>query len=456
MSRRAERAPRSLPSTPDPEEATGRRPVLVGVALVAVTAVALYLAGSTQAPTHTAPPLAGKPAAVERTLVCAGGLPGTTVLSGSVTGEGEARAVTVAPAADPANVFTVPADRASGGFAGQTAAAGTWLAYLACPEPRANWWFVGVGGSSSHASQLRVTNPRQGDAVIDVDVFGPDGPVAAPGLHGMFVPSGQTTVLDLTKVAAATGDLSVRISASRGLVSATAPESWSPTLVGKPVREWVAAQPLASRRFTLTGIPDKPTRATLLLTNPTQVESVAKIQFIGAGGTFVPTNTAAEKGTVTVPPGAVLPVDLTAAFDGRPVAVTITSTARLVASLRSQVGTDESYAATASRLAETSVLAVPAGVQGEVRVSARASAGSVSVLAYDERGAQVQLTDRLEVKAGTSVGLALPGNVRSVVLGTSSDDLVAGLLLRSGAGIAGAAFPPAAATAHTPRIVPAW
>src|SRR3954452_6075712 len=152
---------------------SGRTAVL-GVMVVALTAAVLTLAGTTPhgvgAPVRTF----DRVELDQRTFACGGGIPGATASHGHVD-DGLA-----APAAigDSAQVFDDDKTVALGSFAGQESRAKDWLAWLPCPEPRARWWFVGAGAATvSHDTVLTITNPRAGQAVLDVDVLGSEGPV---------------------------------------------------------------------------------------------------------------------------------------------------------------------------------------------------------------------------------------------------------------------------------------
>src|SRR5205085_6461861 len=167
---------------------------------------------------------------------CTGGIGSSTVRSGDLL-NGLDRTRTVA-----GKPLQIVADRsvARGAFAGQQFVSGTSLAWVPCPEPHANWWFAGAGSAAvTHDTVLTVTNPRPGAAVIDVDVFGTDGPVDAPGLHGITVAGRGTRVIDLARTAPTVGNVAVSVTASRGLVAVTAADRFAPGVLGKSVREWL-------------------------------------------------------------------------------------------------------------------------------------------------------------------------------------------------------------------------
>lgn len=420
---------------------------------VLVTAAALVVAGQAGLPAKQQTDSVGAPVQVDRTLVCPGGLPGARAESGTAvagqrrSGRTSAKALQEDPTS-PTRIVT-PADKATGAFATQVARTGKWLASTPCPEPRSEWWFVGAGASETHGSRVLIANPREGDAIVDVEVLGPKGPVEGPGLRGLSVPGGSTQVLDLAEVAPATGDLAVHVTTSRGLVSVATTDSYAADVVGDPVREWVAPHPAASRTGVLTGLPARPARATLQVANPGEVEALVELKVIGSQGTFSPQKDA----TLRVPPGAVVEQPVTELFDGKPLALSIVSEQPVVATVRSELGGDEAYAGNAGPVAAGSALGVPADVKAELRLSSTGAAGTATVAAYDARGKQLASRD-VEVAAATTVGLALPAGTRHVVLVATSRDLVGGLVLEAGTGLGSAVFEEAVKAARTPAVRP--
>lgn len=418
--------------------------------LAVVTVLSLVLAGRAEPPPPSAQERAGAPTRVDRTLVCPGGLPSARVESGAA-GEAGQPGTRVQEASLPehgeATEVVTEAGRAAGAFATQVARGEDWLAAVPCPEPRQEWWFVGVGGGQAHRSEVLVSNPREGDAVVDVEVLGPRGRVEAPGLDGMFVPAGTTTRLDLREVSPSSGDLAVRVTTSRGLVSVVAADSQVPDLIGDRLREWVTPQPAATRRVTLTGLPDDAEDATALVANPGEVEALVEVRAIGSRGTFTPSGT----GPLRVGPGEVRPLDIDAVFDGEPVAVSLESTDPVAATVRSVVEGDLTHAGAPARSADGAVLGIPERTRAELRVSSPRVGGRVRVTPYTAAGRPLR-TRTVSIDAGTTAGLRLPDRARSVALRTSSPRIVAGLVLASSDGVASAVFEAAQAASRAPGV----
>ncbi len=439
--------PTSSPATPRPS-ARGRRraatpsiPWLPAVALL-VTVVALLLAGLAGAPVARS---GAGAVAVGRTFACPGGLPGTRATGGSATAGG-ARSRHVGT--DP-RIVEIPAARAAQGYAVQDAGPRGRFAMAPCPEPRSRWWFTGLGAARPHTSRVVLANPRDADALVDVDVLGPGGPVDLPDLRGLEVRHGETKVLDLAELAPVRGELAVRVTATRGLVAAVAADSYASGVLANPVQEWVPGTERPSRHVVLTGLPDRADDATVLVANPGQVETLVSLRVAGRRGTF----TVPGREEIRVPPGAVVRADVAKAFDGHPTALRVDGESPVVASLRVSAGGDLGYADSGRPLRRTSALGVPGGATAQVRLTATDSATRVGVTGYDARG-RTTGSRTVAVAAGATVKVALGRETRAVVVEPGDAPVVAGLVAEAGRGFAGAAFPMAGATSRAPVARP--
>jgi hypothetical protein len=440
----------------EPEPGADRRTAGRAVVLVAIAVLGLVLAGTAPQSTGRARAVT-RAADVARDFVCAGGLPGSTALAGRA-GSAGGRGLTVAgaPATDRPIALERPvhveaaAGSAADAYAVRSASGRSWLAASDCPSPAADWWLVGAGGSLSHHSVVEVDNPRTGDALIDVGVLGPHGQVQAPGLQDIRVASGSRVRLDLAKYAPAVGDLAVHVTATRGLVSVSAPERWAAVPGVKRVRDWVTPQSSASRRATLVGVPADAEDATLLVANPSAREAVVTVQFAGERGTFAPTS----HGRVSVPPQTVLPVDLGRELKARPLAVRLTSQVPVTAAVRAVRGRDETTITPAAALGGESVVGVPPGTAGELVLVSLAGAAKPLVVGYDSRGRAVGRR-ALEVPARGAVRLKLWRTARSLAV-TSGNGVVGALVLGSGQLLATVPLEPTAGRARLPSVRPEW
>jgi hypothetical protein len=438
-SRRARRTP--------PARTLGGPNLLLCLVVVALTAAALAVAGTT-------PPGTGGPAQTfqrveldQRTFTCAGGLPAATAVHGTLAGGVGAPL----PIGEDPQQFDVDRVDALGAFAGQVARTADWFAWLPCPESRARWWFVGAGAAAiTHDTVLTITNPRVGQAVLDVDVLGPQGPVSSPGLHGVTIGPHSTTVLDLAKLAPTVGELGVSVVATRGLVAISAADRFAPGVVGKAVQEWLPGQPAPSRSVIMAGLPPSPDTATLVVANPGQVEAVVSVEAIGATGTFAPKQDA----TLTVPPGSTATVPVRSLFDGGPLAIRVTSPQPVAATVRTITAGDVAFATGVRPVSGTTALAVPSGAVRLV-FSSVGPASSTTVTAFGAKGQEL-LDRQVVVPEAASIATPLPAGTRYVRLTATSPDAVVGFSVAASGGVVTAGVNPALGSVLRPVVRPGW
>jgi hypothetical protein len=427
---------------------TERRPAVIGVMLVGLTFALFTLAGTT--PLGIGRPV-DDPARVkldERVFSCNGGIRVASVFSGNLSsGLDKTRTVRKKP-------LRIVADRsvARGAFAGQQFDSKTSLAWVPCPEPHADWWFVGAGSAAvTHDTALTITNPRPGAAVIDVDVYGPDGQVAAPGLHGITVNGRSSRVIDLAKTAPTAGSVAVSVTASRGLVAVTASDRFAPGVLGKSVQEWLPPQPVPGKDLVLAGFPAVAGTTSLSLVNPGTTEAVAKLEVIGPRGTYTP------EGLVpfTVPPQSVVTVPLVDVVDGKPMAIRITSNEPVSGTIRATKSGDIAYATGVLLLRDSTSFALPEGNNGRLVLSSLGKAGTVQVIGYDGRGREL-LSKVVKINASTSAGVKLDPRIRYLQVIAEQPAVVAGYSVTDKKGIASAGVAPAIRSTRLPAVRPGW
>lgn len=420
--------------------------------LVLLSIGCLGLAGMVNRPAGVAVRSVAGVGTGERSLVCGGGLAGAQMIT--ATG-GDGAAISQALPAEP----TVVSKKLTSGsipFASLWRNEPRFLSFSTCPEPRANWWVLGVGGSDTHPATLILDNPRSGVAVVDVQAFNANGPVEAPGLRGITIAPGKRQVLDLRQVIPSATDLAVQVVATRGLVTVTSVDRWSDTLIGKPVSEWVPGQPRAATDLVITGLPAKPQQATLLVANPRDTETIVRVRAIGISGTFSPDGAT----TLTVPARSLGTLNLKPAFDGNPVAIRLTSAAPIAATVRAVVPPDQTYGQVATPF-QTTVVGLPPVGRATVLLSSLGNAAQVQVQSFANSGQPIGEPINAEVAAGTTVGVELPPGVAWVRLETKKakldpEGVVAGVSITAGKGIGGAAFPVVAEVSALPMVVPGW
>jgi hypothetical protein len=428
--------------------AAPQRTAVIGLMVVALTAAVLTLAGTT--PRGIGAPVQNfeRVELDQRTFACPGGIPGATALHGNVD-DGQEAPVPVAGEAG--TTFSDDKAVALGAFAAQESRTKDWLAWLPCPEPKARWWFVGAGAATvAHDTVLTVSNPRSGQAVIDLDVYGANGPVEGPGLHGVTIPPGGTRAFDLAKSAPAVGELAVSVVATRGLVAITAADRFAPGVVGKPVQEWLPGQSLPGTDTTLAGFPTEPDRAVLIVANPKDVEALVSVEAVGATGTFAPNDVQ----TLSVGPQSVEVVSIKSVFDGDPLALRIRSEQPVTAAVRTITDGDVAFATGVRPIRGATSFAVPAGA-GQVVLSSLGPAASVAVTAFGGSGKEL-LDKAVQIAKASSVAVPLPAGTRYVRLESTAANAVAGFAVTDSTGVATAGVAPAIRSVLLPVVRPGW
>jgi hypothetical protein len=423
------------------------RTVVLAVMVVALTAAVLTLAGTTPRGIGARVQNFDRVELEHRTFACPGGIPGAVASHGNV----EAGLAPAQPVTDPATTFEDDKSVALGAFAGQESRSKKWFAYQPCPEPRARWWFVGAGAASvTHDTVLTVSNPRSGQAVLDINVYGSDGPVAGPGLHGITVPAGSTRVIDLAKSAPAVGDLAVNVLATRGLVAVTAADRFAPGVIGKAVQEWLPSQSLPSTAVTMAGLPARPDKASLVVVNPRRVEAIVSVEVVGATGTFTPKDNA----TLTVGPRSVETLPIRSFFDGDPIAVRVTSAQPGTAAVRTVTGGDVAFGTGVRTIRGTTAFVVPAGA-GQLVLSSLGREAHIDVTAFGAAG-KTLLDSPMTVAKASSTATKLPAGTRYVRLTATTPGAVAGFSVTGPSGTASAGVVPAIRSVLLPVVRPGW
>ncbi|RNL63047.1 hypothetical protein EFK50_15140 [Nocardioides marmoriginsengisoli] len=423
------------------------RTAVLGVMLVGLTVVMLTLAGNTPSGIGRAVDPGSRVKLDERIFTCTGGIKGSVARTGDLTtGLSADLAVEAGP-----RRFDVDTDLAQGAFAGQQARTSKTLAWTPCPEPRARWWFVGAGAAAvTHDSVLTVSNPRSGAAVIDIDVFGPEGVVASPGLHGITLAAGATRSFDLARTAPLVGNLAFRVLAKRGLVAASVADRFALGGIGSEVDEWLPAQSLPAAEITLAGLPAKPTTAALMVVNPGEVDAIARVKVIGATGTFAPKDLL----PVTIPPKSVATVPIRTVLDGTPMALQISASRPVTATVRSIKGGDVAFATGVRVIRGSTAVVLPDG-SGQLVLSSLRTGAGLRVATYDAAGKV--LGDRtVKVPARTSVPVRLPAKARYLRLVSDRADVVGGFVIEGERGITAAGVLPAIRSIRLPQVRPGW
>jgi len=99
------------------------------------------------------------------------------------------------------------------------------LAAASCTEPNGSIWLVGGATTVGRTTLLLLANPTNVDSQVNLEIFGEDGPVSAPGMTGIDVPAGGQLVFSLAGFAPGLASPVVHVTARGGRVTADLQQS---------------------------------------------------------------------------------------------------------------------------------------------------------------------------------------------------------------------------------------
>lgn len=323
-----------------PVEASGRRRLGAGLAVVAVL-VGGFAAGRVEPATgpparpRVGMPAAAAPGALSSTWFCPGATavgdggaadgfvavanPGDTEAAGSVTvhpSEGEARTVPLTVAAHAAAQLRY-SELASAPWAAVTVEMGAgqvaveqvvfgplgWSASPCASQASDRWYFAGGSTARENSLDITVYNPFPDDAIVDLSFATSEGAASPQALRGVVVRGRSVAVLNVGEHVRRRDDVATTIEARRGRfvagkiqqrVAAPAGLSWT---LGVPV---LAHSYTFPEGFVAEGVTER-----LNLYNPTDREVVVDVEIVLEEGV-------AEPWELRIPPQDRAVLDLTA------------------------------------------------------------------------------------------------------------------------------------------------
>lgn len=416
---------------------------LAVAALIAAIVIAGYAWPNALTATAAAPPSsAGE--VVERTSVCpslrltADGQEAVTAfvdpaapastgtIIGGATGPrglpAPGRAVRVEPAAPGDQIAITARDGAVGSTASvreylDTAEEGRGLALASCRPARSEWWFVGVSGELGHIDELLLVNPTESSAVVSVEVFGPAGPIDTVG-GGVVLQPGEGAVVRVDSLIPGVSTATLHVTTSGGLVAATLRSTAIDGLIPLGAEFIPAAAPPATRQL-VPGVAAGPGPRELFLVAGER-DAAVQLRYLTAEGE----RQRQQAGSIPVPAGHVVSIDLADDLAGSAAAVEVTASQPVTAAVRA---TEQAvlppnatgvlnrvpvadYAWTAAQPGGSDRLLLPlSGVQqaaGQVLLSSPDAAVTVRVTTRAASGAAAQV--EVEVPAGSTQAVAVP------------------------------------------------
>ncbi|MGA9748964.1 MAG: DUF5719 family protein [Nocardioides sp.] len=320
----------------------------------------------------------------------------------------------------------------------------------ACVAPRASWWFTGVGADLDHSSELVLTNLDPGPAVVDLRVFGTDGPVDTVGTRGLTVAPGETVTVSLADVAPQSPELMVNVQASRGRVAVAASDRFAVGPRAPVGTAWVSDASRPSRVVRLAGISAAATTKTLVVGNPSDSEALVGIEVAGKSGSFVPT----DLDGVSVAPGAVETIDLADVLPEREaVAVRLRAQVPVVGSLRTATREDVAYADPTSPLTGPAVAPVLARARTTFQLTAGPTDAVAAVESFDDAGESTG-TEQIEIPATATAPWRPPRDSAYAVVRVEQGDVFGAAVFDQDAGLSTVPLVSPPIRVRLPEVVP--
>ncbi|MET8447893.1 DUF5719 family protein [Streptomyces sp. NPDC005209] len=186
------------------------------------------------------------------------------------------------------------------------AGTGRGLQGVNCTVPDTEFWFPGASTDAARTDYVHLTNPDDGPAVVDIELYGKDGAIKSTVGEGITVqPHSSEPVLLSTLAAARETNLTVHVSVRSGRVGA-AVQALDDKLGG----DWLAASADPAGDLVLPGIPKDATSVRLIAFTPGDADADLKVRLASPGGQITPAGnetlhvksgmtTAADLGDVT-------------------------------------------------------------------------------------------------------------------------------------------------------------
>ncbi len=270
------------------------------------------------------------------------------------------------------------------------AGSGRGLLGLNCGAPDTDFWFPAASTAEERADFVHLSNPDATAAVVDIELFGPEGALKSEVGEDITVPPHSSVpVLLSTLTDEPVADVTAHVTARTGRIGAAVQVSDA-----KAGADWLPASADPSGSVVLPGIPKDATSVRLVAFAPGDEDADLKISLAGPTGSITP----AGHESLHVKSGMTASVDLADVTKGEAGSLVLTPTdgeAPVVAALR----------VTRGKGAKQDVAFIPATVAvGERATSADNRAkGSTLSLTAPRGNAKVRVTSSDGSAAGTSV-----------------------------------------------------
>lgn len=322
------------------------------------------------------------------------------------------------------------------------------LAAAQCQQPGNDVWLLGASTALGRTAVLNVSNASATPATVNLDLFGAQGQIQAPGARGLLVAPGTTRSVNLAGLAPNEPELAVHLRSTGGPVAGTIQQSVLRGLVpggvdflspgaapstlqvmsGVDVQDASAVQALGAKAGFTDAVP------ALQLAVPGSSDAVVQVKVYGANGE----RQMPDGGVVTVKGGTVASLKL----DGLPsgsYTVTASSDVAFVASTRVVRGAkadspaDFAWSPSSSRLGSQHLVAAPRAGQSFFSFGVPEGRATVSYAPVTADGKVGKMVD-VDMSGGTTSLIELPAksgsdSVAGYVVSAEGDPVYGSMLL---------------------------
>ncbi|WP_338699571.1 DUF5719 family protein [Streptomyces sp. Q6] len=312
---------------------------------------------------------------------------------------------------EPALVGTADGKLAPGWTVQQTttveAGTGRGLLGVNCSAPDTDFYFPGASTADDRNDYIHLTNPDNEAAVVDVQLYGPDGAVKSEVGEGIQIgPHSSVPVLLSTLTEKAYTNLTLHVSARSGRVAAVV--SAADDKLGG---DWLPASADPAGSLVLPGIPKDATNARLVVFAPGQDDADLKVQLATSSGKIVP----AGHDSLHVKSGMTAAVDLGQVTRGDAGSLILTPTedaVPVVAALRVTRGKgadqETAFIPATRDIGGRATVADNRAKGSTLALTAPGATGKVKVTASQGTGGGTATTKEYTVKGGTTLSVTPP------------------------------------------------
>ncbi|MFK0040940.1 DUF5719 family protein [Paenarthrobacter sp. NPDC090517] len=322
------------------------------------------------------------------------------------------------------------------------------LASTQCQPPGNDVWLLGANTSVGRTAVLNVSNASQTPATVNLDLFGREGQIQAPGARGLLVAPGTTRSVNLAGLAPGESQLAVHVRSTGGPVAPTIQQSvlrgiapggveyLSPSaapsnvqvMSGVDIQDPAAVKALAGKSGFADAVP------ALQIAVPGSTDAVVQVSLYGANGERKMPN----GGVVTVKGGTVSTLNLEGVPAGSYTVrassdVSFLASARVTRGSKAEEPTDFAWSPSSARLGSQHLVAVPREGQRSLSFGVPEGRGTVSYAPVTADGKVGKAVD-VDMSGGTTSVIGLPDTsdgsaVVGYVVSASGDPVYGALVL---------------------------